>query len=322
MQASPTPSSRTCPPAPRTPQHHLKRNRVPLPNPETLEKRDLGEVGAIEAPKMLMSNRDFQGPLPGGKWIAPLRGDAALSTTTGCPPKGAEPVGDGGESSLGGGVATVAPTPPLLGPVGGVVEEWGAGAAETFVHPLLGATKTSPGERGAWAGTDRTAPNTTQPGPETGARPVAKVLNTKRSPRGGGSGAPRPAVTAAPASPATPTRTSSTKPTPKMAPTMPSPLEACRRPPREAPRPGSSRPGGSLLEEDGAGATGEGTSTAGAAMLEEHPVRSEWVLPLTPGPTGHRPPGGSSRAPLSIRGAKTRGAKGQLGERRKTKWRR
>lgn len=221
---------------------------------------------------------------------------------------------------MGGGGATVAPTPLLPGPVEGVVEEWGAGAAETFVRLLLGATKMSPGERGAWAGMDRTAHNTTRPGPETGARPVAKVPNTKRSPRGDGSGAPRPAATAAPASSATPTRTTSTKPTPKMAPTMPAPLEACRRPPREAPRPGSSRPGGYLREEGGAGATGEGTSTVGAAMLEEHPVRSEGVLPLTAGPPGHRPPAGSSRAPPSVQGPKTRGAKGQLGQRRRTKW--
>lgn len=321
MQASPIPSSRTHPPAPRTPQHHLKMNRLPLPNPETLGKKDLGEVGETEGPKMQMSNLDFQGPLPGGKWIAPLRGDAALYITMGCPPKGAEPVEDGGENSLGVDVATVEPTHLPLGPVEGVVEEWGAGVAETFVHLLLGATKMSPGERGPLAGMDKIAHNTTQPGPETEARPVVRVLSTRKSPRGEGSEALRPAVTAVPVSTDTPTRTRSRKPTPKMAPTMPSPLEACHLPPREVPRPGSSRPEGYLLEEEGVGATGEATSTVAAAMSEEHLGRSEWVLlqPRTVGPPGHRPPGESSKAPLSIQGPKTR-AKGPLGERRKTNW--
>lgn len=320
MQASPILSSRMYPPALRTPQRHLKMNRLPQPNPETLEKKDLGEVGEIEGPKMQMSNLDFQGPLPGGKWIAPLRGDVALYITMGCLPKGAEPVEDGGENSLGVDVATVEPTHLLLGPVVVVVEEWGAGVGETFVHLLLGATKMSPGERGALAGMDKIAHNTTQPGPEIEVRPVVRVRNMKKSPRGGGREGLRLAVTVVLVSSVTPTRMRSRKPTPKMAPTMPSQLEACHLPPREVPRPGSSRPEVYLLEEEGVEAMGEGTSTVGAAMSEEHLGRSEWVLlqPRTVGPPGHRPQVESSKAPLSIQGPKTR-AKEPMGERRKTK---
>lgn len=321
MQASPVPSSRTYPPAPRTPQRHLKMKRLPQPNPETLGKKDLGEVGEIEAPKRQRPNLDFQGPLPGGKWTAPSRGVAALYITMGCLLKGAEPVEDGGESSLGVDVATVEPTHLLLGPVVVVVEEWGAGVAETFVHLLLGATQMSPGERGASAGMDKIALNTTQPGPETEVRPVVRVRNMKKSPRGGGREAPRLAVTAVLASPVTPTRRRSTGPPPKMAPTMPSQLEAPHLPHPEVPRPGSSRPEVYLLEEEGVGAMGEGTSTVAAAMWEEHLDRSEWVLlqPRTVGPPGHRPQVESSKAPPSIQGPKTR-AKEPMGERRKTKW--
>lgn len=296
-------------------------NRLPQPNPEMLEKKDLGEVGEIEGPKMQMSNLDFQGPLPGGKWTAPLRGAAALSITMGCLPKGAEPVEDGGENSLGVDVASVAPTHLLLGPVVVVVEEWGAGVAETFVHLLLGATKMSPGERGALAGMDKIAHNTTQPGPEIEVRPGVRVRNMRKSPRGEGREGLRLAVTVVRVSRVTPTRMRSRKPAPKMAPTMPSQLDTCHLPHREVPRPGSSRPEVYLLEEEGVGAMGEGTSTVAAAMSGDHLDRSEWVLlrPLTVGPPGPRPQVESSKAPLNIRGPKTR-AKEPTGARRRTRW--
>lgn len=77
----------------------------------------------------------FQAPVPGGKWIAPLRGDAAPPITMECLPKGAEPIEGEEESSSGGAAASVEATQLLLVLVVGGGEEWGAGAVETFVHP-------------------------------------------------------------------------------------------------------------------------------------------------------------------------------------------
>lgn len=105
------------------------------PKPEMEEKNDLVEVGEVEGPKMEICILDFQGPVPGGKWIAPLRGDAAPPITMECLPKGAEPIEDEEESSSGVAVASAEATQLLLVLVVGGGEEWGAGVVETFVHP-------------------------------------------------------------------------------------------------------------------------------------------------------------------------------------------
>lgn len=176
----------------------------------------------------------------------------------------------------------------------------------------------SPGERGPLAGTDQIALSTTRPELETEARPAAKARNMRRSPRGGGSEALRRAATAVPVTWLTQTRMRSRSPTAKMALSTSSPPVTCHLPLREVPRLGSSRPEVSLLEEAGAEAAREETSTAEAAMLESHPEQVELVpvQPLTADPPSRRVE--SSKAHLRILGPKT-WAKEPTEERRKRK---
>lgn len=236
------------------------------------EKKDLAEEGEVEGTKREIFILDFQGPLPGGKLIAPLRGDAALPITMECLPKGSEPVEDEGESSLLVDVATVEATQLLLllGRVVRAEEEWGAGVVETFVHLLLVATKMSPGEMGLLLGMDKIALSITRPGLEIEVRLGVRGQNMRKSPREEGSGGLRLAVTVLAVTLVTQTRMRSRNPTPKMALTMSSQLVTCHLPHQEVPRRGSSRPGVYLPEEEGVEAVEGETSTAEAAMLEWH----------------------------------------------------
>lgn len=290
---------------------------------EKNDPQEEGQEDQVEGPKMETPLlQDFQGPPPGGTGTAPLREEAALPITMESLPKGADPVVDEGESSLGVAVVTVAPTRPLLGPVVAIGAEWGAGVAETSAHLLLVATTMSPRARGAVAGMVRIGPSITRPGPGTEVKPAVRVQSMRKSPREGGREVQRLAVRVVQVTPVTRTRMRTRNPTPRTALVMPTPLAAAtwhlHHP--EVPRPGSSPPGVCLLEEEGVEVVEEETSTGVVAMLEEHleVTGLDPTQPLMVDPPSHQPQAESSKAHHKALGPKTWAGE-EMEERRKTR---
>lgn len=215
----------------------------------------------------------------------------------------------------------------VLGPLLVVGEaEWVAGAAETTAHLLVVVTTRSPRLRGLVAGMVRIGPSITRPGPGTEVKPAVRVQSMRRSPRDGGREVQRLAVRVAQVTLVTQTRTTTRNPTPRMAPLMPTPLEAaaCHLHIPEAPRPESSPPG--VCPLGGAGAVeeveevGEETSTGAVATLEDHLGDTELdpAQALTVDPTSHRPHHGNSKARHKPMGPKTWAGE-EIVERRRTR---
>lgn len=265
------------------------------------EKNDHLEEGQAEVPKMETPLlQDFQGPPPGETGTAPLREEATPPITMESLPKGAEPVVDVEESSLVVAVVTAALIRPQLGPVVAVEVEWVAGLAETSAHLLLVAITMSPKVRGAVAGMVRIGPSITQPGPGTGVKPAVRVRSMRKSQREGGREVQRLAARVVQVTLVPQTRMRTRNPTTRMARITPTLLAAvlCHMHHPEAPRPGSSPPGVSLLEEEGVVVVEEVISTGVVVvMLEEHLEVTELDLAqyLMLVPPSHQPLPGSSK---------------------------
>lgn len=187
-------------------------------------------------------------------------------------PKGAEPVVDEGESSLGVDADTAAPTQLQLGPVVAVEAEWGAEVVETSAHLLLVATTMSPRVREAVEGMVRVGPSITQPGRGTEVKPAVRVLSMRKSPREGGREVQSLVARVVQVTLVTQTKMTTRNLTPRMALIMPTPLAVvpCHPHHPEVPRPGFSPPGVCLLEEEGVEVVVVETSTGVVGILEEH----------------------------------------------------
>lgn len=235
------------------------------------------------------------------------------------PPKVVGPVVDEGESSMDGGVGTVAPIQPLPGLLVEAGEEWEAGAAEITVHLWLVDTTMNPKVREAEADMVRSALSITQPGPGTEVKPAVKVQSMRRSPNGGGRGAQRLAVRVVPVTSVTQTKMTTRNPTPRTAPTPPAVVQCHLRHP-EVHRPGFSPPEVCPLGGDGAEGVEVETCTGVVQMLEDHLEDTELdpTQPLIMGrPQRHQPPPESSMAHHKRLGLKTWG--GEETEERKKK---
>lgn len=246
----------------------------------------------------------------------------APRTTTGSPPKAAEPVADEGESSTAVAVVSAAPTRPLLGPVVAIGAEWVAGAAETTARLLPVATIMSPRVRRPVAGMVRIGTSITQPEPGTEVKPAVRVQSMRKSPKEEGREVQRLAVRVVQVTLVSQTKMTTRNTTPRMALVMPTTLAAapCHLPHPEDPRPGSSLPGVYPLGGAGVEVVEEDTSTGTVAMSEEHLGDTELdpAQPHTVDPPSHRPRPESSKARHKRLGPKTWAGE-ELEERRKTR---
>lgn len=322
MVSSPPPSRKPH----RTHQLRLKTSPPRQPNPgmeakngpqvEEEEEEDQVEDPKMETPTHLAS----QGP--GGTETAPLTEEETPPTTTESQPKATEPAGDEGGSSTGVAVVTGAPTRPAPDLLVAAGAEWAAGVAETTEHRSVEATIRNPRLMELEAGTVRTGLSITRPGPETAVKPAARVQSTKKSPRGGGRGAQRPAVRAEAVIWGIQTKKTTRSPTPRTALRTPTPL-----PPQtshlhhlEAPRPGSSPPGVCPPGGAGVGEVEEETSTGAVATWEDQ-LEDTGLDPtqcLTVGPPSPQLQPGNSKVLLRALGPKTRVGEGTQ-ERRRTR---